>query len=145
MIQSFVEFEKSFRSYVFSRVSVNDLFAFSVANPTDASDNQAGELFLQDQDFLLFETEIYSTRRAGPSTSAPRRARGTLTIGVVTKGLDNEIASLGRLEEVAEWFGDSTVGEVRYREFFPTGPSPLRGFTSYDGAIDFDFDLAPMR
>lgn len=141
MIETFTEFEKLVRDQVFENVDPSDLFAFSLAHPDDASANGAGDLFAQNQDFLLFESSIETVRRAGPGTASPRRAWGTLLIGVVTKKTHNRIAALSRLEEVAGWFGSKTIGGVRFRELLPVEPSPLMGFTSHDGVIHFDFEL----
>lgn len=145
MLATFAQFETSVREIVFNNAPPEMLFTFGISTPEDASGNQAGDLFKQDENFLLVETEILRVRRAGPSYFAPRRAWASISLGLLSKSTHNDIALLDQLENVASWFSDKTVGGVRYRQFEPLGNSPLMGFRAHDGIIHCDFELQAMK
>lgn len=143
MPESMVAAEKLFRDYVYSKVSPEMLYAFDFAEGTDVSSNAVGALLEQDNDFWLFEWYIDDVGRAGPSRVSPRRYWGTLDISVFTKAPRDKVKFTGMLENVANWFQDETVSGIRFRTFLPTPAAPLKGFTSYSGVINFDFETPP--
>lgn len=143
MPESMVAAEKLFRDYVYSKVSPEMLYAFDFAEGTDVSSNAVGALLEQDTDFWLFEWYIDDVGRAGPSRVSPRRYWGTLDISVFTKAPRDKVKFTGMLENVANWFQDETVSGIRFRTFLPTPAAPLKGFTSYSGVINFDFETPP--
>jgi hypothetical protein len=141
---SMVAAEKLFRDFVFTKVSNNMLYAFDFDEGTDVSLNNAGALLEQDADFWLFEWHIEDSGRAGPGRDSPRRYWGALDLSVLTKGPRDKVKFTGLLEQVANWFQDETVSGIRFRTFVPTPAAPLKGFTSYSGVINFDFET-PAR
>jgi hypothetical protein len=143
MPESMVAAEKLFRDYVYSKVSAGMLYAFDFAEGIDVSLNAAGALLEQDNDFWLFEWYIDDVGRAGPSRVSPRRYWGALDISVFTKTPRDKVKFTGMLENVANWFQDETVSGIRFRTFLPTPAAPLKGFTSYSGVINFDFETPP--
>ena len=145
MIETFADFEALVRDTVFANATADMLFCFELTNDDDASENAAGPLLKQDQDFFLFETDITGTRRTAISTIANRRAEGELLISLFTKDKGDPIGRKRRLEEVGAWFADMTVGGVRFRTLQPTGSGPLMGFRTYDAVIPCDFELKRMR
>ena len=145
MLNSFTDFEKSVRDTIFENASPDLRFCFSLSSPVDASANQAGDLFRQNGDFLLVETNIQSVRRAGVSWDAPRRIYADLTLSWVTKDVANDLEKLDALEEISRWFSEQTINGVRYRQLIPLGGFPLMGFMSYDGTLNCDFELRTAK
>lgn len=141
---SMVAAEKLFREHVFTNVSNDMLYAFDFDEGTDVSSNAAGVLLEQDQDFWLFEWHIEEVGRAGPGRNSPRRYWGTLDLSLLTKAPRDKVKFTGQLENVANWFQDETVSGIRFRTFMPTPAAPLKGFTSYSGVINFEFET-PAR
>ena len=129
------------REVVFENAPVGTRFAFGLADDTDAGDTAAGPLFKQDGDFYLFEFDVDTTRRAGPGVNSPTRCWGTLAISLQTKDQGREIRFMRQLEQVASWFAEKTVRDIRFRTFTPLPRSRLIGFTSYQGVINFDFEV----
>lgn len=144
MIESFADFERRVRGMIFSNAPADMKFCFSLEATEDASANAAGPLFEQNDDFLMFEIDVDRVRRAGPGVHSPRRAWGTLTIGLITKTTEDSIGYLEKLEQVAAWFADQTIEGIRFRQFVPRGSSALMGFNSYDCTISCDFELQAM-
>ena len=129
------------REAVFDSVGPGTRFAFGLADDTDVGDMAAGPLFKQDNDFFLFEFDVDTTRRAGPGVNSPTRCWGTLAISLQTKDQGREIRFMRQLEQVASWFAEKTVRDIRFRTFTPLPRSRLIGFTSYQGVINFDFEI----
>ena len=139
------EAEKMFRDHVYAKAPADLLYAFDFAEGIDVSSNAVGPLMEQDDDFWLFEWYIDTVGRAGPSTTSPRRYWGTLDISVLTKAPRDKVKFTGMLESVANWFQDETVSGIRFRTFLPTPAAPLKGFTSYSGVINFEFETSPTK
>ncbi|MNY26489.1 hypothetical protein D3C86_1603420 [compost metagenome] len=57
----------------------------------------------------------------------------------------NKVLYGQQVEAVADWFQDRTVDGMRFRTFLPTPAVPLRGFTTYNGVIDFEFEINLTR
>lgn len=129
------------REAVFDSVDPGTRFAFGLADDTDAGNTAAGPLFKQDRDFFLFEFDVDTTRRAGPGVNSPTRCWGTLAISLQTKDQGREIRFMRQLEQAASWFAEKTVRGIRFRTFTPLPRSRLIGFTSYQGVINFDFEM----
>lgn len=145
MPDSMVAAEKLIRDYIFTKVSNDMLYAFDFNEGLDVSSNAAGCLLEQDEDFWLFEWYIDRTGRAGPSVASPRRCWGSLDISLLTKAPRDKMKFTGMLEPVADWFQDETISGVRFRTFLPTPAAPLKGFTSYAGVINFEFETPQTR
>lgn len=145
MLSSLTELEVRVRNYVVSKVSPEMLYAFDFVEGQDLSDNDAGVLLEQDADFWMFELDVQGTGRAGPSRVSPRRVRGALDISIFTKSPRDKVKFNTLLEGVANWFQDETVDGIRFRTFLPTPAVPMHGFTSYNGVINFEFEIALSR
>ncbi len=129
------------REVVFDNATAGMRFAFGLADDTDAGDTASGPLFKQDLDFALFEFDVDSSRRAGPGTFSPTRHWGTAAISIQTKEAGREIFYMRQLEQYASWFAEKTIRDIRFRTFTPLPRSRLIGFTSYQGVINFDFEV----
>lgn len=145
MPESMVAAEKLFRDYVFTKCSNDMRYAFDFTEGLDVSSNAAGCLLEQDNDFWLFEWNIDNVGRAGPSRASPRRYWGALDVSVFTKAPRDKVKFTGLVEGVANWFQDETVSGIRFRTFLPNPAAPLKGFTTYSGVINFDFETPPTR
>lgn len=118
-------------------------YAFDFTEDTDVGDTAAGPLFKQDQDFLLLETEVEQSERAGPSVASPLRYYGSLYVSVLSKSSGKDLTHLRNLEDFSAWYADKTIRGIRFRTFTPTGNPRLLGFTAYTGVINFDFEIQP--
>lgn len=145
MPESLTDMEVRLRSYIDSKVTPQMLYAFDFVEGWDCSQNEAGLLIEQNLDFYMFETVIDRTGRAGPSWVSPGRAWGALDISIFTKAPRDKVKYTRLLEEVAGWFMDETVDGIRFRSYLPTPPAPVNGFTSYNGVINFQFEIAYNR
>ncbi|QYW06471.1 hypothetical protein uan_059 [Pseudomonas phage UAntarctica] len=145
MLSSLTEVETRVRSYIRSKVTPEMLYAFDFVEGLDLSDNDAGVLLEQDKDFWMMEITIERTGRAGPSRVSPRRVQATLDIAIFTKAPRDKVKFNTLLEGVANWFQDETVDGMRFRTYLPTSTVPMHGFTSYNGVINFDFEIALSR
>ncbi len=129
------------REVVFDSAQPGTRFAFCTSDDEDAGDSQAGPLFKQDEDFVIFEFDVDSARRAGPGALSPTRHWGTAAISIQTKTQGREIFYMRQLEQYANWFAEKTIRSIRFRTFTPLPRSRLIGFTSYQGVINFDFEV----
>lgn len=145
MLSSLTDLEARVRDYILTKVTPEMLYAFDFVEGQDLSENDAGVLLEQNQDFWLFELNIVRTGRAGPSRVSPRRAWGELDIAIFTKAPRDKVKFNTLLEGVANWFQDETVDGIRFRTFLPTSTVPMHGFTSYNGVINFEFEIALSR
>lgn len=145
MLSSLTELEVRVRNYIASKVTPEMLYAFDFIEGLDLSDNDEGVLLEQDSDFWMFELDIQRTRRAGPSRVSPRKVYGSLDIAIFTKAPRDKVKFNTLLEGVANWFQDETVDGIRFRTYLPTPPVPMHGFTSYNGVINFEFEIALSR
>lgn len=141
-LSSQTELEIRFRNYVDGKVSTQTRYAYDLAEGLDLSDNKSGDLFKQNNDFVLFELGITDVRRAGPSVVSPTRVWGTLDLSLFTKATRDKVTFGGELEAFANWFQNETISGIRFREYVPTSVVPLHGFTSYNGVINFEFEIA---
>lgn len=141
-LSSQTELEIRFRNYVDGKVSPQTRYAYDLAEGLDLSDNKSGDLFKQNNDFVLFELGITDVRRAGPSVVSPTRVWGTLDLSLFTKATRDKVTFGGELEAFANWFQNETISGIRFREYVPTSVVPLHGFTSYNGVINFEFEIA---
>lgn len=145
MLESFAAFTRSVRDIVFENAGGDLLFCFSLSHPMDASSNQAGDLFKQNGDFLLVETTIRTSGRAGVGKEAPRRVTAEVGLAWLTKEQGNDIEKHEQLELVSRWFTEQTINGVRYRQLTPVGEFPLMGFMSYEGTINCNFELRTAK
>lgn len=141
-LSSQVELDIRFRNYVEGRVTQDMLYAYELEEGSDLSDNNAGMLFQQDKDFFLFELVINEVNLAGPSLVSPTRVWGTLDLTLFTKEARDKVKFGTELETVANWFQRKTISGIRFRTYLPTATLPLHGFTSYNGVINFEFEIA---
>lgn len=139
------DMEVRLRSYIDSKVSPGQLYAFDFLEGWDCSDNKVGLLMEQNEDFHMFEISLDRTGRAGPSWVSPGRGWGTLDLSIFTKCRGNKVKYSKDLEIIAGWFMDETVNGIRFRSYLPTPPAPVNGFTSHNGVINFDFEIAYNR
>lgn len=144
MLSSVTEVESRVRNHVIS-LAAGKLFAFDMIEAVDASSTQAGDLFEQNEDFWLFEVVISDVKRAGPGYNSPRRYYCTLDLALFTKKPRNKVVFGAELEAVADWFQDQTIDGIRFRSFLPTQDVQIHGFTSYNGVINFDFEIHLTR
>lgn len=145
MLASLTDLEVRLRKYVDSKVTPDMLYAFDFVEGWDCSENNAGQLMDQNADFYMFEANLDNTGRAGPSWVSPGRAWGQLDLSIFTKAPRDKVKYSRLLEAVAGWFMDDTVDGIRFRSFLPTPPAPVNGFTSYNGVINFEFEIAYNR
>lgn len=145
MPESLTDMEIRLRTYIDSKVPPEMLYAYDFIEGLDCSDNNVGLLMEQNAEFYMFETSISGTGRAGPSWVSPGRAAGTLDISIFTKAPRDKVKYSRLLETVAGWFMDDTVNGIRFRSYLPTPPAPVNGFTSYNGVINFEFEIAYNR
>lgn len=145
MPESLTDMEVRLRTYIDSRVPAGMLYAYDFVEGWDCSDANAGLLMEQNADFYMFETSMDRTGRAGPSWVSPGKGWGTLDLSIFTKAQRDKVKYLRLLEAVAGWFMDDTVNGIRFRSFLPTPPAPVNGFTSYNGVINFEFEIAYNR
>lgn len=123
----------------------DSLFTFSLDEGTDASPVAAGPLLDQDEDFWVLDFQVESGGRAGPGWVSPRRFRGTLDLALFTKAQRDKVKFTGMLGAVADWFQDQTIDGIRFRTFIPTSITPVCGFTTYNGVINFEFEINVAR
>ena len=116
-------------------------FAFSMAEPFDASNSNSGNLFEQDDDFFIIESESDSVLRAGPSLLSPNRCFGTVYVSLFTKKQLSTLACQQKLEQFCSVFSDKIIEGVRFRAFSPLLTIKLLGFTRYSGSIQFSFEF----
>jgi hypothetical protein len=145
MLSSMTEVEDRVRTYFETKVTPEMLFAYVFAEGLDLSDNHAGVLLEQDSDFWLVEVNIEQAGRAGPGRNSPRRYWGSLDLAIFTKSPPDKVEFYSKLEAVADWFQDETVDGIRFRTFLPTSTVPVHGFMSYNGVINFEFEIALSR
>lgn len=141
-LSSLTDLEVRFRNYVDGKVPSALLYAYNLEEGLDLSVNKAGDLFKQNKDFVLLELTIDRVRRAGPSRVSPTRVWGTLDLSIFTKGLRDKVKFAGQLEGMANWFQNETISGIRFREYEPSSVVPSHGFTSYNGMINFEFEIA---
>lgn len=144
MLNSLTELEIRVRDYVLSR-SGNRRVAFDMVEAIDAGPNASGDLFKQNEEFLLFELVVDDVRRAGPGWVSPRRVQGALDLSLMTKAPKDKVRYSMALEQVADWFQDQTISGIRFRSFTPTPAVPIHGFTAYNGVINIDFEIHLTR
>lgn len=128
------------RGELFSLMPQAGRICFGYDTPEDAGPNDLGDLFQQDQPFLMVEVVIDKVRRAGPGRHSPRRVRGNVALSNYSKDRLNTFTLATELESVADHFREETIGGVRFRDFTPTGEIRDRGFTASTGVIPFDFE-----
>lgn len=145
MPESIADMEVRIRSYIDSKVTPDMLYAFDFIEGWDCGAREVGLLLEQNDEFYMFETSLNRTGRAGPSWVSPGRGWGTLDISIFTKQPRDKVKYTRLLEIVAGWFMDDTVDGIRFRSFLPTPPAPVNGFTSYNGVINFEFEIAYNR
>lgn len=148
MLNSASELELRFRKYAREKMAEfrpADLFTFDLDEGVDAGPMDAGAVLEQDEDFWLLELAIGTGRRAGPGWVSPRRYWGELSLALFTKKPRDKVLYTGMLESMANWFQDQTIEGIRFRTYIPTQTVPMRGFTSYNGVINFEFEINLMR
>ena len=131
-----------YRDVIFDRAYEKSEIPFTLDTNDykDYTGEHRGDLFKQNGPFLIFAPTISSTRRVGPTITAPTRHYGSLYFTYLTKDPDL-FTDHKLLESVAEWFSEQTIEGVRFRTFTPLPVSKANGFTAYDGVIHFDFEL----
>lgn len=115
-------------------------FTMDINSYASMSPLKDGDLFRQNEPFLIIEPVFDNTFRVGPTVIAPTRHYCTLRITYLTKSPDF-FADKELLESVGNWFAEQTHEQVRFRTFTPYPVSKANGFTAYDGVIHFDFEL----
>lgn len=139
MKKNLAEAKKVIRSAALAGIE-NISLAFSSDNPLDVTGRVRGSLYLQDEDFVVVEDVIASSRRVGPSQVSPTRYFGDLYITYFTKN-PNPIVDLQRLEDLADIFSEKSLDDVRFRTFTPFDPRMDNGFTAISGVVAYDFEL----
>lgn len=148
MSDSLVHAETRFRIFAMATMAAaypDALFTFDLEEGVDACPRSVGAVFDQDEDFWLLQFNIETGNRAGPGTASPHRYWGELDIALFVKGPRDKIRYTGMLENLADAFHSRTIEGIRFRTFIPTPPAPVRGFTSYNGVINFEFEISLAR
>lgn len=148
MSDSVVHAEVRFRKFAQAQMALqrpNEIYTFDLEEGIDASPEGVGAVFDQNENFWLLQFNIATGGRAGPGVVSPRRYWGELDLSVFVKGPRDRIRYTGMLENLAGWFRDQTIEGIRFRTFIPTPPAAIRGFTSYNGVINFEFEISPTR
>jgi len=138
-----VESLSRIQDIVFENAPADLLFGFEYHSGRDASGHVQNSMFDQNLDFVLFEAEIDTTRRAGPSRVSPGRAWGSLTITLHTKNSKSDITQKRRLEVLSAWFAEKTLKDIRFRTWLPLSTARVMGFMAYSGVLSFDFETQP--
>lgn len=132
------------RDIVAANIDPTLRYSFEPMSARDFSNNYAGDsLYKQDMDFVLFEADVDTTRRAGPSVVSPSRAWGSVTITLHTKNMDDDLTYRRQVEVLSGWFTEKTVLDVRFRTYVPLPTTRVMGFLAFSGVFSFDFDLQP--
>lgn len=113
---------------------------FGLHQPYDAGPEQMGELFSQDNPFLMVEVRIDDVRKSGPGVHTPNRVFGGLEISYHSKDRLDMIGAHNLLEQAGNWYAQKTIEGVRFREFIPTGDGRDRGFQFYSGTVVFEYE-----
>lgn len=142
MLQTRTEALGLIRDITLDNIGAVTRFAFSFSEDEDVSALNAGHLFQQNEDFFLFEADLVDSRRVGPSQASPTRCWGELTITLYTKNPARELFHKALVEAASDWFAEKTLRDIRFRTFIPLSTAKVMGFTSYSGAINFDFDIS---
>lgn len=137
--------ERGIRKMLFDNIRPNDAFCFSLDTPIDASVNQLGDLFEQNDDFFILEVETDGVVPAGASKLSPRIMSGGIEIRYLSKNRMDDLGAKARLEEIGEWFAQQTVGGIHFYEYFHSGYGRLLGFQRYTGTIPFDCEIQPKE
>lgn len=145
MLGSLTDLDARFRDWLATKVTPDMRFGYDFVEGLDVSVNDAGVLLEQDQDFWLFELDVISVKRVGPSQVAPRRVQGSLDVSLFTKAPRDKVKYGRKVEAVAEWFQDRTIDGIRFRTFTPVPPAPLHGFTAYGGVTNIEFEIYVQR
>ena len=140
MLLRITDAEKTIRGKVVE-MGLNIPYTFDPVNFLDASVTQKGQLLSSNaKRFLLADTTIFDSRRAGPSRVSPTRYSGSLVLALYAKNA-NKLTDLDTLEGWADNFSEKTISGVRFRTFTPYTTMMYSGFAVLSGAIDFDFEL----
>lgn len=119
-------------------------YGFDGASGRDYSSNKKpGNLFKQDADFVLFEPEVDTTRRAGPSKVSPTRYWGTLVISLFSKDDSADLDHQRLLRVFSGWFEEKTVRDIRFRTLTPMSTARVMGFICFSGVLNFEFETNP--
>lgn len=148
MSDSLVHAETRFRLFAREQMLAlrpGELYTFDLEEGIDASPESIGAVFDQNRDFWLLQFNIETGNRAGPGTASPHRYWGELDVSLFVKGPRDKIRYTGMLESLADVFHSRTIEGIRFRTFIPTPPAPMRGFTSYNGVINFEFEISLAR
>lgn len=147
MLEKLTDLDVRFRQHARAAMAAqfpNDAFTFELDEGIDASPNKAGPVFDQKR-FWLLQLNIERGRRAGPGEIAPRRYWGSLDLALFVSGSRDKVLFTGMLETIANQIQDQTIQGIRFRTFVPTPTVPVRGFTSYNGVINFEFEINLTR
>lgn len=140
MLNSTSDGLRHIRQILFENALDTDSFCFSLDVTDDAGKQGRGDLFRQDEDFFMVETEIDEVSRAGPGQYAPVRVWGRLDLSYYTMDRSNDLGAFARIEEIAGWWAGDTRHGIRFREFLPVTADALMGFQVYAGTIPFEFE-----
>lgn len=144
-LQKVNDIHRVVRERLFANLPAGMGLCFSLYQTTDAGPDQKGELFQQDDPFLMVETRIDEVRKAGPGVHSPNRVFGALEITLQSKDRLDMIGAHHLLEQAGNWFAQETIEGVRFREFIPTGDGRDRGFQTYAGTVVFEYETQPKQ
>lgn len=128
------------RTQVFANLWAGVGVCFSYYQAEDAGPAGLGDLFLQNDDFLMVEVIIDQVVKSGPGIHSPNRVFGAIELTLLSKDRLDMVGAQRRLEEAGDWFAQETIDGVRYREFIPTGDGRDRGFQSHAGTVAFEYE-----
>lgn len=141
MTDSIFEAEEIIRDTFVSKAPVTLQYTFDINNMTNAAPTgYAGNLSLQNDPFAVAHMRVIDTRRSGASRISPTRNDCDLELFYYTK-TPSTIKDSKFLESVAYWFAEQNINQIRFRTYTPSAIGAWNGFTVYNGAISFDFDL----
>lgn len=136
---------KLVRDVVFDNLGGDMGLCFSPYQTTDAGPRGLGNLFHQDDPFLMVEVRVDDVEKIGPGVHTLNRVHGALEITYHTKDMLDDIGASQYLEDVGNWFAQKTIDGIVYREYIPTGDGRDRGFQTYAGTVVFQFETQPTR
>lgn len=131
------------REKAFEMLPAGTGLCFSLYQPFDAGPEQLGELFDQNNNFLMIEVRIDDVVKSGPGKYTLNRVFGALEIAYHSKDRLDMIGAHHLLETTGKWYAQKTIDGVRFREFVPTGDGGDRGFQVYSCTVIFDFETPP--
>lgn len=140
MISSMIDLELDVRNKV-SEEFPDLLLAFTFSDPISP---RGGELFKQDEDFVLVLLD-YTSEDALLSDYNTARVEGAVEFYVASRDDLNDIKHKRLLEKLCRVFTHKALLGVHFRGINPGTAVSYRGFTMYPGEVPFLAKLKPQE